>query len=370
MPMKVSPKEVTIRELTKGYIDKENDGVFGYGGKLDIRPPYQREFVYNKNETEAVIQSILDEMPLNTMYWVIKKNKYEILDGQQRTISICKFVIDGFSIQHKGYPSGFDHLDDDVQEKFLDYKLSVYECTGSDSERLKWFKIVNIAGKKLENQELLNAVYTGPWVDDARKIFSKKDCVAYQLSHEYIKLKPNRQQYLERAIKWHSQDGNIKEYMRIHQNDPTADELWEYYKKMIEWVKTTFTVVRDKPMQGVTNWGELYNKYEDMDKSLDPEETEKRIQELIEDPEVTSHPGIYEYILSGKEKHLNIRIFDNRDKQKAYEKQKGLCAICGKLFKIGDMEGDHKKPWSKGGHTTEKNCQMLCKPCNIEKSAK
>ncbi|MCY4465373.1 MAG: DUF262 domain-containing protein [Chloroflexi bacterium] len=362
--MKIQLHEITIRELVAGYRDDGDGGVVGYGGKLDIRPPFQREFIYKEKERNAVIDSVLKGFPLNVMYWSAREDgAYEIIDGQQRTISIAQYVAEkpGFSFNDLY----FDNLARDIKDKILDYKLMVYVCSGTDSERLDWFRIINIAGVKLTEQELRNAVYAGPWVTDAKRYFSRRGGSAYQLGGDYLSGSANRQEYLETAIKWIS-DGNIEEYMGRQQHEASAEPLWDYFRAVIDWVKVTFTVYR-KPMKGV-DWGGLYNCCKDAD--LDAAAIEIETARLILDDDVTNQKGIYPYILTDDEKHLNIRAFTAGMKQRVYEKQAGLCAVCGEEFTLRQMEADHIAPWSAGGKTVEDNCQMLCKKCNREKAAK
>lgn len=361
--MKIDPRKITVRELVDGYRDDGEGGVFGYGGRLDIRPPYQREFIYKDKDREAVIDSIKNGFPLNVMYWSVRDDDtYEIIDGQQRTISIAQYAEGAFSVDGQY----FHNLQDDKRKQILDYQLMIYLCSGTDSERLNWFKIINIAGKKLTNQELRNAVYAGTWVTDAKRYFSRSGGPASGLGGDYLSGSPIRQDYLETVIKWIS-DGEIKDYMGQHQPDKNAEPLWDYFRSVIDWIESTFTKKRTKLMKGV-DWGGLYNTYKDED--LDSARIEEETKRLILDDDVENKKGIYPYILTGDEKHLNIRAFKAGMKQKVYEMQDGECAICKKAFDISDMEADHIKPWSEGGRTEEENCQMLCRKCNREKSSK
>ena len=259
----------------------------------------------------------------------------------------------------------FENLQKNEKEKFLNYKLTVYFCSGTDSERLEWFEIINIAGVKLSDQELKNAVYSGSWVSDAKRYFSKRGCVAYQIGSRYLSGKMIRQEYLETAIKWIS-DGDIKEYMGKHQHDPNASALWKYFESVINWVEATFTKYR-KEMKGVS-FGDLYAEFKDVEFDID--KLEKEISELMEDEDVKNKKGIYSYVLNRKEKYLNIRAFTKKQRREAYEKQKGICVKCQEYFDIDDMEADHITPWHEGGKTIAKNCQMLCKDCNRRKSGK
>ena len=360
--MKIELLDLTVRELVEDYYDDDEGGVTGYGGKLDIRPPFQREFIYKDKERNAVIDSILKGFPLNVMYWADREDgTFEIIDGQQRTISIAQYVEGDFSFNDLY----FHNLTSDKQDLILNYELMVYVCTGTDSEKLEWFKTINIAGKVLTNQELRNAVYAGTWLSDAKRYFSRNGCAAYKIGNAYVNGSAIRQEYLETAIKWISGD-SIEDYMGTHQHDANALPLWEYFRSVIDWVESTFTNTRPA-MKGV-DWGSLYDDYEDAD--LDADEIEQETARLILDDDVTQKKGIYPYILTREEKHLNIRAFSDNMKQKAYEKQKGVCAICGDKFEIKEMEADHITPWSEGGKTNEDNCQMLCKKCNREKSAR
>lgn len=360
--MKIQLKEITVKELVEGYLDNEEQGVRGYGGKLDIRPPYQREFVYKDKQRDAVIHTLTNDFPLNVMYWTVREDgSYEVIDGQQRTISICQFVKSDFSYMMRY----FHNLQPDEKEQILNYKLMVYLCEGKDSEKLEWFKTINIAGEKLTDQELRNAVYAGSWVSDAKRYFSKNGCPAYSLGSQYLSGSPIRQDYLETAIKWISK-GNIEVYMGNHQHEPNANELWLYYQAVISWVKVTFPKY-SKEMKGI-EWGFLYNDLKDMPQ--DSAKLDQEISKLMQDDDVTAKKGIYEYVLRRKEKFLNIRTFTNNQKREAYERQNGICAICGEHFKLSEIEADHIKPWYEGGKTNTENCQMLCKMDNRTKSGK
>ena len=363
--MDIQLREIPIRDVVNGYKDSAENGCVGYNGRLNIRPAFQREFVYGEKERNAVIDTIVKGFPLNVMYWCDDgSGNYELLDGQQRTISICQYVQGGFSLNNRT----FFNLTNTEQEQILDYKLMIYICQGNDKEKLDWFKTINIAGVQLSAQELRNAIYTGTWLADAKKYFSKPNCPAKGIAEKYLSGSAIRQEYLQTAIEWHSllTDDTIEGYMSAHQHDSNAAPLWLHFQTVINWVKTIFPKYR-KEMKGL-KWGNMYHLYKD--KPLDPTALEKRITELMLDDDVTNKKGIYEYLLSGDEKHLSIRAFTDTMKRQAYERQQGICPICGKHFEIDEMEGDHIDPWHSGGKTSMENCQMLCKPCNRRKSGK
>lgn len=361
--MKIELHSIPVREVVEGYLDSEENGVVGYRGKLNIRPAFQREFIYKEKQRDEVIRTIQKEFPLNVMYWVKGDDgNYELLDGQQRTISICQYVNGDYSIDHLTY----NNLTDTEREKILDYKLMIYICEGTDKEKLDWFKIINIAGEQLTDQELRNAIYTGEWLTAAKKYFSKNLCPAYQTASNYMGGSAIRQDYLETAISWiASRDGiEIEDYMSAHQHDTNCNELWLYFQSVINWVKVTFPKYR-KEMKGLP-WGVYFNKYGNG--NYDPNTLEKKIVKLLEDDDVTRKSGVYEYVLDNDEKHLSIRAFTQSMIRGAYERQKGICVKCGKHFELEEMQADHITPWSKGGRTTSENCQMLCADCNRRKS--
>lgn len=374
--MKISLNTIKVRDLVSGYINNNEEGVIGYNGKLNIRPAYQREFVYKECQQKAVINTIVKGFPLNTMYWVKNENDtFELLDGQQRTLSICEYVQGNFSMEFtQGIGQYFHNLSDDEQATILDYDLMVYICEGEERERLEWFRTINIAGEKLTNQELLNINYLGTWLSDAKSKFSKTNCVAYKLGSKFVKGSPIRQEYLETVLNWIS-DGHITEYMSKHQHDTNANELWLYFQSVINWVETTFAITNSKnyrkEMLGL-NWGELYNKYKN--NMYDANAIEKRVNELMANEEVTDKKGVYEYILSGEDEEfackLSKRTFSNTDKRTAYERQKGICPITGQHLPIEEMQADHIIPWWKGGTTTLDNLQMISKTANSRKGGK
>lgn len=357
--MKIEMHEITVGEIAEGYADNAEEGVVGFGGKLDIRPKYQREFVYDEKKRNAVIDTINKGFPLNVMYWVKNDGgNFEVLDGQQRTISFCRYVHGDFSLDDRF----FHNLTETEKRKILDYKLLIYFCEGNDREKLDWFRVINIAGEKLTEQELRNAAYTGPWLSDVKRIFSKTNCAAYNLAKDYVAGSPIRQDFLETALKWKS--GKPEDYMSAHQHDSDAHELWLYFQNVINWVKVIFPKYR-REMKGL-DWGVYYNEFHAV--SYDTVKLEEQIATLMMDDDVTNKKGIYRYVLGGDEKYLSIRAFTESMKRAAYERQRGVCPRCKKSFEFGEMQGDHITPWSRGGKTTAENCQMLCARCNREKS--
>lgn len=367
--MKIELKEVKIKDLFEGYRDDSLSlgGIVGYSRKLNIRPPFQREFIYNEKQRESVVSTVLSGLPLNVMYWSTidgVEEKYELVDGQQRTISICQFVSGMFSVIDKdGNPKTFFNLTQEEKDQILNYELMVYVCTGTDLEKLEWFKTINIAGEKLNNQELRNAIYTGAWLDDAKQVFVANP--DGNLTVPYINGKAIRQDYLETALKWISND-NPESYMSEHQHDADCDELWQYFQQVIQWVQRLFPKYR-KEMKGI-QWGYLYNQYKDT--TYNSQQLEARFNELLNDEEVDTKnaKGIYLYLITGEEKYLSLRTFTDKQKRLAFESQAGVCPSCGGTFTFEQMEGDHIIPWSAGGKTTQDNLQMLCKKCNGQKS--
>jgi len=390
-------KKFSISEIVKGFIEDDiTNQVSAMNGRLNIRPAYQRQFVYNENDSKAVIDSIVNGFPINVMYWVkTGKNQagedmYEVLDGQQRLISICHFSKNDFSVNISGNTYNFNNMTD--RNKFLDYdKLIVYICEGTDEEKLEWFERINKAGKELTKQEMRSAIYFGKGTTKAKKYFisqSTNGKVAYSCDcqnttnklsgKDYVCGKWERQDIYEKVIVWKinsDREYDIRNYMMQCRNDESAaDDLYKYFENVIIWVKRLFPTY-DKVMQRV-DWGFLYNKYHN-DSTLSSVILEPRVLELLADDEVQSKKDIYEYVLTTSikddktaRKLLNLREFKSNDKKSAYEKQKHICPSCMKKWKFEEMEGDHIVPWSKGGKTEPSNLQMLCKRCNNAKSNK
>lgn len=399
--MKTSQPLITIRDLVKGYCDKGEQGVKAYGGKLNVRPAYQRAFVYEPDDRDRVMLSVYNNMPLNSMYWAINPDgSFEVIDGQQRIISICQFITndDGFgnpiAIDFNGKNTQtFEGLSAEKQKEILDYKLQVYVCEGTDDEKLDWFHTINIAGKQMTNQELLNANYTGSWLTSAKHFFSKKNNneainIAYYDNDNKKTLlnlaadkvlgdmgslgdKANRQLLLELALLWRVDAEQevypqIKDYMGKHRFDENADELIDYFKNVVAWVKSTFVNYRID-MKG-QDWGILYNKYHHLRYNyIELEAKLKYLYYIYEtDPDGLKKKGFYEYCLSGDRSLIWHRAFSERQQKEVYEKQGKKCAICKKHFLLKDMDGHHCVAFADGGETTIDNCLMLCKNCHID----
>lgn len=371
--MEIKLHEVAVSEIYEGYKNSDVNGVVGFHGRLNIRPAFQREFVYNDDKRNAVIKTLRQDFPLNVMYWSVSgadaegNPTYELLDGQQRTLAICMYLDGDYSINYQY----FHNLTEVEQQQIKDYKLQIYICEGDDKEKLSWFETINIAGEKLYDQELRNAIYSGEWLTECKRYFSKPNCPAQNIAKDYLAGSSIRQDYLQTVFDWlanRDSKESIRDYMSVHQHDTNISDITLYFNNVITWVKTIFPTYR-KEMKGLP-WGIFYNKYKD--KKYDPKILEEEIKKLILDDDVTAKKGIYEYLLSGKEKEssLSIRAFTDSMKLKAYTAQKGLCKKCGKHFEINEMEGDHITPWSQGGKTTVENLQMLCKACNRTKSDK
>ena len=375
--MTIKQIEVTIGDIVKDYVNNDELGVRGYDGKLDIRPPYQREFIYNEKEQQAVIKTVLNEYPLNVMYWVKRSDDaecpYEVMDGQQRTLSICEYVTNQFFYEFKK----FINQPEDIKHKILNYPLTVYICEGEPSEKLEWFKTINIAGKPLNDQEINNAIFAGPFVSDAKKHFSKTNCGAYRLGKDLVNGTPIRQDFLKKALEWiadhETRQGHRQthiSYMAAHQHDPNANNLWTYFQNVLNWAITNFDLKKFKKIMKGLDWALLYDNFGPPN-TLDTESLSKQISELMRDTnEIQRQAGIIPYVLTGDEHYLDLRTFPEDIKLAVWEKQGHKCNICGKEFDYEFMEGDHITPWREKGRTVEENCQMLCRECNRRKGAK
>ena len=373
--MTIEETKIKVRDIVRGYVNNDEQGVRGYDGKLDIRPPYQREFIYNEREQQAVITTVLNGYPLNTMYWVRRSDDaecpYEVMDGQQRTLSICEYVDGKFAYDFKN----FFNQPEDIQQRILDYPLTVYICEGTASEKLEWFKTINIAGKPLNEQEINNAVYAGPFVSDAKRHFSKSNCGAWRLGKDLVNGTPIRQDFLKKALEWmaeHETRGGHAQsavgYMAQHQHDPNANNLWSYFQNVLNWAITNFDMRRFKKIMKGLDWAMLYDKYGA--ETLDTAALGQQISTLMRDSEIQRPLGIIPYVLTGDEHYLDLRAFPDDIKLAVWERQHHICPLCGREFDFEFMEGDHITPWRDGGRTVIENCQMLCRECNRRKGSK
>ena len=373
--MTIKQIEVTVGDIARGYINNEEQGIRGYGGQLDIRPPYQREFIYNESEQQAVISTVLKGYPLNVMYWVRRSEDaecpYEVMDGQQRTLSLCEYVDGKFAYDFKN----FFNQPADIQKLILDYPLTIYLCEGEPSEKFEWFKTINIAGKPLNEQEINNAVYAGPFVTDAKRHFSKSNCGASRLGKDLVNGRPLRQELLKKALEWmaehETREGkpqSVVGYIAEHQHDPNANNLWTYFQNVLNWTITNFDLKRFKKIMKGLNWALYYDKYHST--TLDTADLASRISKLILDSDVQKQMGIIPYVLTGDERHLDLRSFPEDIKLAVWEKQHHICLSCQKEFDYEFMEGDHITPWREGGRTVIENCQMLCRECNRRKGGR
>jgi hypothetical protein len=371
--------EITVAEICEGFVYNqfEGKGLYGLGGKLTIQPEYQRNYIYadqgGKRET-AVIESLLKEYPLGLIYFnKLAEDRFEVLDGQQRITSIGRFLTNKFAIMDNGNPKNFDSLPADQKALIRQAKLLIYECEGTETEIKQWFQTINIAGVPLNPQELLNAIYSGPFVTAAKAEFSNSQNANIAKWSAYIRGSANRQEFLECALDWVSK-GGIGSYMSSHRHDTSIDELKVYFDSVLDWVSTVFSDV-EKEMQGI-EWGRLYESYHAQ--AYDPAKVSARLKELYGDPYVKARKGIFEYILGGEtdKKLLDVRVFDKAIAQSAYAKQTAKaqadgisnCPLCAvghsasqaKIWTLGEMDADHVSAWSKGGDSSAKNCQMLC----------
>ncbi len=359
------------------YNQLEGKGLFGLGGKLTIQPEYQRNYIYADGggiKEQAVIHSLLKGYPLGLIYFnKVSEGKFEVLDGQQRITSIGRFVTNKFATIDNGNPKYFDSLPADQQAKIRDSKLLIYECEGTETEIKQWFETINIAGVPLHPQELLNAIYSGPFVTLAKAEFSNSQNANTQKWKAYIKGSANRQDLLERALDWVSKD-DIGSYMSQHRNDNNINDLKTYFNSVIDWASTVFVDVSPE-MQGL-EWGRFYELYHG--KAYDPKKMSDAVKKLAADDYVQSRKGIFEFLLGGSvdTKLLAVRVFDTKVKRVAYAKQtqaaegkgESNCPLCAlgngankiRIYKFEEMDADHVAAWSKGGASSADNCQMLC----------
>ncbi len=380
--------DITIRDICDGFVynEYEGRGLFGLSGKLTIQPEYQRNYIYaQENRESGVIDSVIKGYPLGLIYFnKVADNKFEVLDGQQRITSIGRYITNKFPIKDQnGMEQYFDGLNQHIQNQILDTHLLIYECAGTETEIKEWFKIINIKGIPLNDQELLNAVYSGLFVTLAKEEFSNSQNANIQKWSAYVSGTVNRQDYLKTALEWVS-NNNISDYMSAHRNDDNIAELKQYFTTVIDWVSSVFQNIEPE-MRGL-EWGRLYEKYHRQ--AYDPKIIESKVKELYADPYVKNRKGIFEYVLGGcvDTKLLDVRVFDEATKRAVYAQQTqhaeashtSNCPLCAlghdannsKIWKLSDMDADHVTAWSKGGATDIKNCQMLCKSHNRAKGNK
>lgn len=384
--MKATLHTYTVKELCEGFTYSELDGkgLYGLAGKLTIQPEYQRNYLYSENKSEkeiAVIDSVLKKYPLGLLYFnKLLDGRLEVLDGQQRITSLGRYLIGKFSYMKEDIPYKFKSLDDEDRKLIENTPILAYICEGTETEIKEWFKIINIGGIKLNEQEKLNAIYSGTFVSAARKEFSNKEDARIQKWGNYISGSANRQEFLQEALRWVSH-GNIKDYMQEHRRDTDINELKLYFNDVISWIEQTFDDVYPK-MKGL-NWGELYEKYHTT--PYDHIKVSQKVKELYNDPCVQDKKNVFEYVLGGCKdtKLLNVRVFDDNTKRRVYDRQtadakkkhKSNCPLCAvghdankdKIWALKEMDADHVKAWSKGGATDESNCEMLCKTHNRAK---
>ena len=377
--------ELTVDDICRGFVynELEGKGLFGWDGKLVIQPEYQRNYIYADGKKDvAVVDSLLKGYPLGLIYFVkVGEDRYEVLDGQQRITSFGRFVRGKFPVvDSEGMPHYFDGLNAEEQGRILGSKLTIYVCEGAETEIKEWFKTINIAGVPLVEQELLNAIYSGPFVTAAKEVFSNSGNSEMQKWKCYVAGDEQRQKILETALKWVS-GGEVQDYMGRHRFDKDCRELKTYFTSVIDWIDGVFMGVKDE-MCGL-EWGRLYETYRKT--AYNPEKVWRRVEELYGDEFVTDRRGIFEYVLGGEKETrlLNVRVFSDKEKKQVYVRQtadaekRGIsnCPLCAvgreasakRIWKIGEMDADHVAAWSKGGATDISNCQMLCKTHNRAK---
>lgn len=376
--------DITVRELCEGFVynELEGKGLYGLSGKLTIQPEYQRNYIYADGKKDvAVIESVLNQYPLGLIYFnKTMDGRFEVLDGQQRITSLGRYVTDRFAVKIDNMEQYFSGLASDKQQLILNTPLLIYECEGAESEIKQWFRTINIAGVPLSDQELLNAVYSGPFVTLAKAEFSNSQNAMIQKWSAYIKGAVNRQEFLQCALDWVSH-GKIEAYMSQHRYDDNINELKTYFNTVIDWITAVFTDV-EREMCGL-EWGRLYETYHNT--PYDPTAVSQAVHRLMEDPYIQNRKGIFEYILGGEHdtRLLNVRVFDEATKKKVYRMQTDAagpagvsnCPLCAigheanrtRLWKLSEMDADHVSAWSRGGATTIENCQMLCRTHNHAK---
>lgn len=377
--------DITVKDICNGFLynELEGKGLFGLSGQLTIQPEYQRNYIYADGKRDvAVIESILKGYPLGLIYFnQVGAGKLEVLDGQQRITSFGRFVTGKFAVKDEnGMEQYFSSIAADKRVRILETNLLIYECDGTESEIKEWFRTINIAGVPLNNQELLNAVYSGPFVTLGKAEFSNSQNAHIQKWSAYVAGSANRQEFLECALEWVSKD-NIADYMSLHRHDNNIKELTTYFRGVIDWVSGVFPEVESE-MRGLA-WGRLYEAYHNQPYS--PQKVSEEVKKLYADPYIKNRKGVFEYILGGSvdTKLIDVRVFDEATKKSVYAKQtqeaggKGLsnCPLCAighdanrsKIWKLAEMDADHVAAWSKGGSTEAKNCQMLCKTHNRAK---
>lgn len=373
-------RHYTVEQVIEGFVynDFEAKGLFGLSGRLVIQPEYQRHYIYNDGKKDvAVIDSLLKDYPLGLIYFNVSDEKLEVLDGQQRITSVGRFVTGKFAIKLNGKEQTFSSLPKDIQDKLLASDLLVYECTGTETEIKEWFRTINISGVSLTAQELLNAIYSGPFVTKAKIEFSNSNNANMQKWATYVKGDPKRQEVLEVALSWvaSAQKQSIDAYLALHRTDSDITELKNYFTSVIDWISGVFRGSPQKEMRGL-EWGRLYEEYHETAYDLAALTTD--LENLLDDPAVSKRSGIYEYLLSGKTKPelLAVRIFDDKTKQSAYSRQTKVaksegvsnCPTCAagdnvnkiRVYKPSEMEADHVTAWSNGGQSNLANCEMLC----------
>lgn len=377
--------DITVKDICEGFVynELEGKGLFGLSGKLTIQPEYQRNYIYADGKKDvAVIESILKGYPIGLIYFnKVSEDKLEVLDGQQRITSFGRFVANKFAIKDEnGMEQYFSGIASDKQTKIVEKKLLIYECEGTESEIKEWFRTINIIGVPLNSQELLNAVYSGPFVTLGKEEFSNSQNANIQKWSAYVSGSANRQAFLERALEWVSK-GNVGDYMSSHRFDNNITELKNYFNSVIDWVSSVFTDVESE-MKGL-EWGRFYEQYHNQ--PFNPQKVSSEVKKLYADPYVKNRKGIFEYILGGlvDTKLLEVRVFDDAIKKSVYAKQTedskkevvSNCPLCAighdanksKIWMLTEMDADHVAAWSKGGSTDPKNCQMLCKTHNRAK---